>query len=167
MINQDSGWKKIINIYAKILNMTVIVQNKRALYDYEILDKYEAGIQLKGFEAKAVRAGKASISGAYAIIRGGEVWLINAKISPYQEANIPSNYQENRSRKLLMKKSEIKELLGKISQKGLTLIPLKLYTKGRKNLIKVELALAKGRKIYDKRELLKKKEAEREMKIYY
>lgn len=142
--------------------MPVLAENKRAYHDYEILEKYEAGMQLTGFETKAVRAGKINIAAAYAVIRGGEVWLLNSSVAPYQPGNAPQNYELDRTRKLLLKRSEIKELLGKLQQKGLTFLALKVYTKGRR--IKIELGLAKGKRQYDKRESIKKREAAREIK---
>jgi SsrA-binding protein len=149
--------------------MPILAEQKRAYYDYEILEKYEAGIQLTGFETKAVRSGKMNLSGAYALIRGGEAWLLNATIAPYQPSNALENYDPNRTRKLLLKKAEIKELLGKLQQKGLTLLALKAYTKGHR--IKIELGLARGKRIRDKRQAIKKREAKREiertLKQYY
>jgi len=147
--------------------MGVLAENKRAYHDYEILEKYEAGIQLTGFEAKAVRSGRMNLSGAYALIRGGEAWLLNAAIAPYQPSNAPQDYDANRTRKLLLKKSEIKELLGKLQQKGLTLLALKAYTKGLSvhagSRIKIELGLARGKRVRDKREAIRKRESKREI----
>lgn len=143
--------------------MPVLAENKRAFYDYEILEKYGAGIQLAGFETKSARLGRMNLAGAYALIRNDEAWLLNADIPPYQVANTPPEYDPRRTRKLLLKKSEIKELIGKLSQKGLTLLPLKAYTKGRRNLVKIELGLARGRKTRDRREYLRKKEALKEI----
>lgn len=140
----------------------MLAENKRAYHDYEILEKYEAGLQLTGFETKAVRAGRMNIAAAYAVIRNGEVWFLNSSIAPYQPGNAPQNYEPDRTRKLLLKKSEIKELLGKLQQKGLTFLALKVYTKGRR--IKIELGLGKGKKQHDKRESIKKREAAREIK---
>lgn len=141
--------------------MPVLTENRRAYFDYEILEKYEAGIQLAGFEVKSMRSGRINLAGSYALIRNGEAWLLNADIPPYQPANTPAGYESNRTRKLLLKRPEIKELDGKLSQKGLTLLPLKVYTKGRR--IKVELGLAQGKRQHDKRERLKKRVATREI----
>ena len=141
--------------------MPVLTENRRAYFDYEILEKYEAGIQLAGFEVKSMRSGRINLAGSYALIRNGEAWLLNADIPPYQPANTPAGYESNRTRKLLLKRPEIKELDGKLSQKGLTLLPLKVYTKGRR--IKVELGLAQGKRQHDKREQLKKRVATREI----
>jgi SsrA-binding protein len=140
--------------------MKTLSVNRRAKYDYEILETYEAGLVLKGFEVKAIKTGKASLKGSFVKIKNNEAWLLNAHISPYQIKNTPPDYDPQRSRKLLLKKSEIKSLIGKTKQQGLTLVPLKLYTK--KSRIKLEFALAKGKKKVDKRETIKKREFERE-----
>lgn len=141
--------------------MSIITENKRAYFDYNILEKYEAGIELKGFEVKAIKSGRINLAGAYVIIRNNEAWLLNADIPPYQPKNTPADYDSKRSRRLLLKKSEISNLIGKTQEKGLTLVPLKVYTKGRQQRIKIEIGLAKSRKKYDKRELIKKREWER------
>lgn len=140
----------------------IITTNKRAYFDYQILETYEAGIELKGFEVKAIKTGRINLAGAYAIIRDNQVWLINADIPAYQPKNAPEDYNSKRTRRLLLKKSEIKNLIGKVSEKGLTLTALKVYTKNRK--IKIEIGLGKSRKKKDKRELIKKREAKREMR---
>ena len=137
-------------------------ENRRARFDYDIIDTYEAGIELKGFEVKSVTSGRGNLTGAYAIVRGGEVWLLNMEIPPYQPANMPSDYDSTRTRRLLLKKEEIKVLTGKIKERGLTLIPLKLYSKNRR--IKIALGLGKAKKKYDKREAIKKRETEREIR---
>jgi SsrA-binding protein len=142
----------------------IIAANKRAYFDYQILETYEAGIELLGFEVKSVKTGRINLGGSYVIIRGGQTWLLNADIPPYQPKNIPKDYDSKRTRRLLLKKSEIKNLIGRTQEKGLTLVPLKVYTKGKTGKIKVEIGLAKSRKKADKRELIKKREAEREMK---
>lgn len=134
-------------------------RNKRAFYDYEILEKYEAGLVLSGQEVKAVRAKTVSLKGSYVTLKNGVPFLINAHISPYKHAGKIKNYEPTRSRKLLLNKSEIKSLIGKLQQKGLTLVPLSLYNKHRR--IKLEFALAKGKKQYDKRESIKSREASR------
>ena len=142
----------------------VISTNKRAHFDYEILETYEAGVQLKGYEVRAVRLGQINISGSYVIIRKNEAWLINVDIPPYQPQNTPSNYEQRRTRRLLLKKSEIKSLAGKLQEKGLTLLPLRVYTKNRN--LKLLVGLGRARKKKDKRDLLKRREAEREMKTF-
>ncbi len=142
--------------------MTDITTNKRALFDYEILDTYEAGIALRGFEAKAVKAGRMNLTGSFALIRGGEAVLVNATIPPHQPKNAPADYDPARSRRLLLKKAEIRELIGKTSAAGLALVPLGVYTK--RNLIKIRLGLARHKKKADKRETIRRREAEREMR---
>lgn len=137
-------------------NITV---NRKARYEYHILQTYEAGIVLKGTEVKSLRAGKANLVDSYAVIKEMEVWLLSLHISEYEHGNI-SNHEPTRDRKLLLNKSEIRKLIGKTKEKGLTLIPLRLYFKNGK--VKVELALAKGKKVYDKRESIAKRDVQRE-----
>lgn len=134
--------------------------NRKARFDYEIEDEYEAGIVLKGTEIKSIRNGKANIKDSYAIIRNNELYLLNAHISLYEEGN-RFNHEETRTRKLLMHKREILKLKDKIEKEGYTLIPLKMYFKG--SILKVLIGLAKGKKSYDKREAIKKRDTEREM----
>ncbi len=141
--------------------MPVITINKRAYFDYEFLENYEAGIELFGFEVKSIRNGRINLAGTYVVIRNNEAWLLNADIPPYQPANMPKDYDSKRTRRLLLKKSEIKNLIGRIQEKGLTLMPLKVYTKRGK--IKIEIGLAKSRKKRDKREMIKKRDIEREI----
>ncbi len=141
--------------------MKVLSENKRARFDYQILDKLEAGISLIGQEVKSIKSGRLNLAGSYVVLREREVFLIGAKVPPYQPKNAPSDYNPERPRKLLLKKTEIKYLIGKAKEKGLTLIPLRVYTvKGK---IKIEFGIAKGRKKIDKRELIKKRETEREI----
>jgi len=140
----------------------IITTNKRAYFDYNILEAYEAGIELKGFEVKSIKTGRINLAGSYAIIRDNQAWLINADIPPYQPKNAPEDYDSKRTRRLLLKKSEIKNLIGRVAEKGLTLMPLRVYTKNRK--IKIEIGLGKSRKKKDKRELIKKRETIREMR---
>src|SRR3990167_3863612 len=137
----------------------IITTNKRAYFDYQILETIEAGVELKGFEVKAIKTGRINLAGSYVVIRNNEAWLINADIPAYQPKNAPINYDSKRTRRLLLKKSEIKNLIGSIVEKGLTLMPLKVYTKNRK--VKIEIGLGKSRKKKDKRELIKKREAKR------
>ncbi len=137
-------------------NITV---NRNARHEYTILQTYEAGIVLQGTEVKSLRQGKANLVDSYANLKDGEVWLYSAHISVYEQGNI-NNHEPTRTRKLLLNKSEIKKLIGKVKEKGLTLIPLRLYfSNGR---VKVELALAKGKKVYDKREAIAKKDTQRD-----
>ncbi len=137
-----------------------LANNKRTYHDYEILEEFEAGLSLKGFEAKAVSIGKASLKGGRVVLRGGEAFLVGINISPYQQANTPADYDPERPRKLLLHKKEISYLEGKVNEKGLTVVPLKLYNKGRK--IKLGFAIVKGKKKYDKRETIKKRDADRD-----
>ncbi len=144
-------------------NITV---NRKARHDYTILQTYEAGIVLQGTEVKSLRAGKANLVDSYGSIKNNEMWLIGAHISEYTQGNI-NNHIPNRDRKLLLNSSEIRKLIGKTKEKGLTLIPLRLYFKNGK--VKVELALVKGKREYDKREAIAKKDFQRdqERKIKY
>ena len=137
-------------------NITV---NRKATHEYSILQTIEAGIVLVGTEVKSLRQGKANLVDGYAKIENGEVWLVNAHISEYTQGNI-NNHDPRRDRKLLLNKNEIRKLIGKTREKGLTLIPLRLYFKNGK--VKVELALAKGKKVYDKRRDIAKKDFQRE-----
>ena len=140
------------------------ILNRKARYDYEIEEEYEAGISLTGTEIKSIRAGKVTIKDSYAIIRNEEIYLLNTHISAYENGNI-FNHDEERTRKLLMHKSEIKKLNNKVTLEGYTLIPLKIYfVRGR---AKVLIGLCKGKKNYDKRETIKKRDTEREMRTNY
>ncbi len=140
-----------------------IVKNKKALFNYELIEKYEAGIVLLGTEVKSLRERSVNMSDSYASFKKGELFIVNMHISPYHFGN-RNNHEPLRERKLLMKKREIKRLLGKVKEQGLTLIPISLYfSKGK---VKVEIALAKGKKLHDKRETLKRKTLNREMERY-
>jgi len=139
----------------------IAISNRKARHDYQILDVYEAGIVLKGSEVKSLRQGKANLQDSYAALNRGEMWLYNMHISPFEQAN-RFNHDPTRDRKLLLNKSEIRKLIGKTTEKGLTLVPLKVYFK--KGIAKVELALAKGKKDYDRREDIKRRDVEREMR---
>lgn len=134
----------------------MIINNRKARFNYEILETCEAGIELKGYEVKALKAGRGNITAAHVIIRGNEAWLVNAHISPYQHNNTPADYEPTRTRRLLLNADEIKLLAGKIYKTGLTIIPLKVYNKNR--LVKIELGLGRGKKKADKREAIKKRE---------
>jgi len=136
-------------------------ENKKAWHDYEIIEKYEAGLVLEGHEVKAVRSGKISISGSYVQIIDNEAFLIGANIAPYQPKNMPKNYEPERNRKLLLNKKEIAGLIGKSKERGLTIVPLKVYDK--KGKIKLEIGLVKAKKKYDKRISIKKKEEQRKI----
>ncbi len=142
--------------------MKTLSENKKAYFNYLILEKFEAGISLIGQEVKSIKGGRINLAGSYVVLRGEEVYLVGASVPPYQPKNAPADYNPERSRKLLLKKTEIKHLIGKVREKGLTLVPLRMYTKRGK--IKLEFGVAKGKKKADKRELIKKREAERDMK---
>ncbi len=137
-------------------------RNKRAYFDYHILEKFEAGIVLSGPETKAAKIGRLNLAGSFVIIKNNEAWLINAQIPPYQAGNTPKGYEPARNRKLLLSKKEIKTLVGKTKESGLTVVPLRAYIKG--NRIKLEIGLARHKKMADKRETIKKRETEREMR---
>ena len=136
------------------------ILNRKARYDYEIEETYEAGIVLTGTEIKSIRQGKANIKDSYVIVKNEELFLLNTHISSYDKGNI-FNHEENRTRKLLMHKKEIKKLASKIELLGYTIIPLKIYFKN--GIAKVEIAIAKGKKNYDKRETIKNRDIEREV----
>ncbi|OGI60249.1 SsrA-binding protein [Candidatus Nomurabacteria bacterium RIFCSPHIGHO2_01_FULL_38_19] len=142
--------------------MANYAENRKARFDYEILEKYEAGIELLGTEVKSVRGGQMSLEGAFVIIRGGEAFLINANIPPYQIKNAPKDYDPLRNRKLLLTKKEIAKLAGSEKNKSLTIVPISVYNRDRK--IKVEIVLVKGKKKFDKRETLKKRDTDREIR---
>ena len=138
----------------------IITVNRKARHDYEIIDSFEAGIVLLGTEVKSLRAGKVNLKDSYARVKNGEVWLTGVHISPYSHGSY-NNHDPERERKLLLHKSEIRRLIGKVEEGGLTLIPLKMYFKNGK--AKVQLALARGKRKYDKRQDIAKRDAEREM----
>lgn len=139
--------------------MSIIATNKTGLYNYQILEKLEAGIVLTGAEVKSVKLGQINLKGSYVSINKDIPWLIKCHISPYKMSGSQKNYEPTRPRKLLLKKSEISSLIGRLSSAGLTLIPVSVYTKG--GLIKLEIGLAKGKKETDKREKIKKREINR------
>jgi SsrA-binding protein len=138
----------------------IVARNKRARHDYHILQTWEAGLVLRGTEVKALRDGKANLTDAYAIMKDGEIFLLNLHIAPYAHGNV-FNHEPTRTRKLLLHKKEIQRMIGDVERKGLTLVPLDLYFKA--GIAKVTLALGKGKKLHDKREDLKKKDDERDM----
>lgn len=141
--------------------MVTLAENKKAYFNYTILEKFEAGIALLGQEVKSLKTHGVNLAGSYVVLKDEELFWIGANIPPYQPRNIGSSYNPERSRKLLLKKSEIKYLLGKSKQKGLTLMPLKVYTVRGK--IKLEFAIVKGKRQFDKRELIKKRSVERDI----
>ncbi len=136
-----------------------MARNRKARHEYDILETFEAGMALKGPEVKSLRDGKASFQDAFARVEGGEVWLYSLHISPYEQAN-RANVDPLRVRKLLLKRHEIRSLVGKVEEKGLTLVPLEIYF--RRGYAKIVLALARGRKLHDKREALKRRVQDRE-----
>jgi SsrA-binding protein len=144
------------------MESTTIAENRRARFDYDIQGTYEAGIELQGHEVKSAKSGRLQIAGAHGLIRDGEAWLVNAHIPPYQTGNTPADYEDDRVRRLLLSKDEIKPLQGALQEKGLHLIPLRAYLKH--GLIKIELGLARTRRKSDKREVIKKREHQREMR---
>ena len=139
--------------------MKLICTNKKATFEYFILDKYEAGIALTGTEIKSIRNGQANLKDSYAVIKNNEVYLLNMHISAYKQGNI-FNHEETRTRKLLLHKNEIRKIKEKIEIKGLTLVPVKLYFKG--GIAKIELAIARGKHTYDKKETIKERDIKRE-----
>jgi SsrA-binding protein len=139
-----------------------IAENRRARFDYEIAQTYEAGVELKGHEVKSVKGGRLQVAGAHVLIRGGEAWLVNAHIPPYQMGNTPTDYEEGRARRLLLSKGEIKELQGALVDKAQHLIPLRAYVKH--GLVKLELGIGRTRKKSDKREVIKKRAHQREIR---
>jgi len=140
--------------------MSAIAENKKAHFNYQIEERYEAGIMLMGWEIKAIRSGQVQLTDGYVVIKNGELSLIGLRVNPLKSASTHVNPIADRIRKLLMHKAEIRRLIGKVEQKGFTLVPLKLYYKG--GLVKVELALAKGKGEHDKRHTIKDREWERE-----
>ncbi|PIP69206.1 SsrA-binding protein [Candidatus Nomurabacteria bacterium CG_4_9_14_0_2_um_filter_32_10] len=142
--------------------MVHYAENRKVKFDYEILEKYEVGIELLGIEVKSVRNGQMSLEGAFVIVRGGEVFLINSNIPPYQVNNSLKDYDPLRNKKLLLTKKEIETLADSEKNKSLTIVPISVYNKGRK--IKIEIALVKGKKKHDKRETIKKRETDREIR---
>ena len=137
-----------------------LISNKKAHFNYEITDTYTAGIELFGFEVKSIRKSQGSLEGAYVTIRGNEAFLINGFVPPFQENNTPKGYDPRRNRKLLLTKKEIKELANIEKTKGLTIVPISVYNKGR--MLKIDLGIGKGKKKFDKRESLKKQTTDRE-----
>ncbi len=142
--------------------MPVLAKNRKAFHDYKILEEFEAGLVLNGQEVKAIKGGKISLKSSYIVIREEEAFLVGANIPPYQPKNAPKDYDPKRSRKLLLTKKQIKYLMGKSNEGGLTLVPLKVYTK--KGLIKLKFAICQGKKKYDKRKKIKDRETDRNLR---
>lgn len=139
----------------------IVSDNRQARFLYEILETYEAGIELMGTEVKSIRAGKVNLRDGFALLRNGEALLMNVQISPHQTTSQVFNHDPRRTRKLLLHKDEIRKLTGKVQQQGLTLVPLKMYLK--RGWVKVDIALVRGKKLHDKREDLKKRQDQRDM----
>lgn len=142
--------------------MKILSENKKVRFSFDITEKFEAGIVLTGQEVKSIKSGRINIASSYITIRNGEAFLVNAKIPPYQPKNAPPDYNPERERKLLLRKSEIKYLTGKSQEKNLTLVPIKVYIKKRK--IKIEFGVARGKKKVNKKEQIKKREEEKRIK---
>jgi len=138
-----------------------LVQNKKATFNYELLDTFEAGAALLGTEVKSIRKGQGSLDGAHVVIRGEEAFLVGSTIPPFQQANAPDDYDPERPRKLLLSKKELAALHYGSEQQGLTIVPLKWYNNGRN--LKLEIALARGKKKFDKREKIKKRDVDRDL----
>jgi SsrA-binding protein len=141
--------------------MTTLIDNKKAHFNYEILDTFEAGIELLGFEVKSLKKSQGSLEGAYITVRGGEAYVLNMFISPYQEKNTPGDYEPRRNRKLILNKEEIRKLAVVEAGRRLTIVPISVYTKDDR--IKIKVATVRGKKKYDKRETIKRRESDREM----
>lgn len=142
--------------------MPNLAENRRAKFDYDILETFEAGLSLLGHEVKAVKQGHMSLTGTFVTFHGGNAYVTNANISRYSHAGLLPDYDPTRSRRLLLHKSELRRLSEKVQEKGLTIVPLSVYAKGR--LVKITIAVARGRQKYDKREAIKKRDAQREMR---
>jgi SsrA-binding protein len=141
--------------------MAVYSHNKRATFDYELAEKFEAGLELRGCEVKAIKAGKMTLTGTRVIVRGGEAYLVGADIQPYQAGNVAEDFTMGRTIRLLLNKSEVSILAGAEGQVGLTIIPVSVYSKGAR--LKLELAIARGKKKFDKREAIKKRDTKRQI----
>ncbi|MBD3880587.1 SsrA-binding protein SmpB [Phormidium tenue FACHB-886] len=139
----------------------IVADNRQARFEYEIMETFEVGVELKGTEVKSIRNGKANLRDGFALIRNGEIWLHNVHISPHETTSQVFNHDPRRTRKLLMHQQEIRKLIGQVEQKGLTLVPLKMYLK--RGWVKLTIALVRGKKLHDKREDLKRKQEKREI----
>jgi len=139
-----------------------LVEHKKARLNYEVLEEFEAGLELLGTEVKSLRAGQGKLEGAHIVVRGGEAYLVGAHIPPYQPANTKEDYDPDRSRRLLLQKKELAQIAAYGDQKGLTIVPLRVYNKGKH--LKLAVGAARGKKLFDKRQTLKKRDTEREMR---
>jgi SsrA-binding protein len=141
--------------------MATLAYNRRAKFDYEFLETFEAGLELLGTEVKSIRAGNISLKGAFVTIKDNQAWLTNATVPPWQIANAPVKYDPVRARRLLLSKEEVKHLIGSKQTKGLTIVPIRVYTKGPR--IKLELALARGKRKYDKKQVKRERDIKRDV----
>lgn len=142
--------------------MTDLIRNKKAGFDFELLDRFEAGVELLGTEVKSIRGGQGKLEGAHVVVRGGEAYLVGASIPPFQKANAPRDYEPERVRRLLLKNKEILELFTESEKKGLTIVPIRWYN--RRRMLKLEIAVARGKKKHDKRQAIKEREFKRDLK---
>ncbi|MEN9913286.1 MAG: hypothetical protein RLY66_694 [Candidatus Parcubacteria bacterium] len=142
--------------------MVTLIDNGKIHFDYEVMETFDAGIELQGFEVKAIKAKKGSLEGAHVVVRGGEAFAVNMFVPPYQENNTPEGYEPRRNRRLLLTNEEIKKLADLESGKGLTIVPIKVYNKS--NLLKVSIGVVRGKKKYDKRESIKTRETDRNVR---
>jgi SsrA-binding protein len=142
--------------------MTTFADNRKAHFDYEFLERFTAGLELLGAEVKSVKAGKISLVGSYISVRGGEAYLLNAEIAPYQPNNMPADYDPLRAKKILLSKNELSMLAKAEQTKGLTIVPISVYSKGR--FLKLDIAIARGKKKFDKRQAIKTRDVERDLK---
>ncbi len=141
--------------------MTDLIRNRKATFDFELLERFEAGVELLGTEVKSIRGGQGKLEGAHVVVRGGEAYLVGASVPPYQKANAPKDYEPERVRRLLLKNKEILELFTESEKKGLTIVPLRWYNKNR--VLKIEIAVGRGKKKHDKRESIKEREFKRNL----
>lgn len=141
--------------------MSDLVKNKKAGLNFELLERYEAGVELLGTEVKSIRGGQGKLDGAHVVVRGGEVYLVGASIPPFQKANAPKDYEPERVRRLLLKNKEITELFTESEKKGLTVVPIRWYNKNR--VLKLEIAIGRGKKKHDKRDTIKARDNKREI----
>ena len=142
--------------------MPTLTTNKKALHNYQVLEKHEAGIILTGAEVKSVKGGQINLAGSYISTRDNALWLVNCHISPYKMASTQQGYNPTHDRKLLLKRKEISSLIGTLSAKGLTVLPISVYTKG--SLVKLEIGVCRGKKQFDKREIIKKRDTDRSIR---
>lgn len=141
--------------------MNELVKNKKAGFNFELLERFEAGVELLGTEVKSLRGGQGKLDGAHVVVRGGEAYLVGASIPPFQKANAPKDYEPERVRRLLLKNKEIIELFTESEKKGLTIVPIRWYNKNR--VLKLEIAVARGKKKHDKRDSIKERDTKREI----